>query len=353
VMKKLVLLSLVILMLAVLVQASPPARRLLGEDDHDHDHDHGDHDHGSESSSVETWEKWVYGLLASVIVSVMSLIGILVFVVKDKWLEKVQSHLLMFSAGTLLGASFFGLIPETFETIGLEIQTSTLILAGIVFSLAIEVFLNGFHQHQRAISRKLDMEALNVQIPAESDGVVSDPKAVDQPADIAKLEDAESDAELEKAQKETMIAVNLVGDAVHNFIDGILIGVTFASSTSSGVTTTLAVVLHEIPQEIGDFMILRHAGMSIKKALFWNFCSACTAILGAIIGIAAGESSESFANHCLPFAAGIFISLALVQIIPSMMRTLKTTRDHLLAWAFGALGLGLLLLSSLVIEHDH
>ena len=345
------------LLLLILVQASAalPLRRLLSEGE-------VDHDHGSESSSVETWEKWVYGLLASVIVSVMSLIGILVFVVKDKWLEKVQSHLLMFSAGTLLGASFFGLIPETFETIGLEIQTSTLILAGIVFSLAIEVFLNGFHQHQRAISRKLAADQGEgdgslegtvelAELPPVANGCDFEiPPAA---AEIAQLENEDSDEQYEEVQRMTMITVNLSGDALHNLIDGILIGVSFASDSSSGVTTTLAVILHELPQELGDFMILRHAGMSIKSALCWNFFTACTAIVGAVIGIAAGESSEAFANHCLPFAAGIFIALALVQLIPGVMRQARTLKDHLYSAIFGSLGLGLILISTLVINHDH
>jgi len=117
--------------------------------------------------------------------------------------------------------------------------------------------------------------------------------------------------------------MNLIGDGVHNLIDGMLIGASYTVSIPIGIATTLAVILHEIPQEIGDFGVLLHAGLSIKKAFAFNFLSALTAILGAIISLFAGSHIEGYSSILLPITAGGFIYIAGSDLIPELQYECK------------------------------
>ena len=115
----------------------------------------------------------------------------------------------------------------------------------------------------------------------------------------------------------------LFTDGFHNLIDGIIIGVSFLVSIPIGVATTLAVVLHEIPQEIGDFAVLIHSGYSKKRALWLNFLSALTAVLGMFIAIIFGNMALSFTIWVIPIAAGGFIYIAVADLIPELQKTTK------------------------------
>ena len=110
----------------------------------------------------------------------------------------------------------------------------------------------------------------------------------------------------------------LIGDAVHNLIDGLIIAASFLASPIIGFTTTLAIILHEIPQELGDFGVLVHGGFKKSRALFLNFLTALTALLGGIIGYFI--SSESVIGFFLPFAAGGFIYIAASDLIPELKK---------------------------------
>jgi zinc and cadmium transporter len=112
--------------------------------------------------------------------------------------------------------------------------------------------------------------------------------------------------------------MNLIGDAVHNFIDGLIIGASYLTSLQIGITTTLAVMLHEIPQEIGDFSVLMYGGFKRSKALLLNFVTALTAIAGTIISLIIGSYFNSLTNFLLPFAIGNFIYIALSDLIPEL-----------------------------------
>ena len=106
-----------------------------------------------------------------------------------------------------------------------------------------------------------------------------------------------------------------------NFIDGIIIGASFLISVPVGLATTLAVILHEIPQEIGDFAVLLHSGYTKKRALWLNFLSALTAILGAIVLFTIGNMAEVSSFYFLPIAAGGFIYIAVADLIPELHKT--------------------------------
>ena len=193
---------------------------------------------------------WLYSLVSVFIVSLISLVSLLIFSLKEETLKKVLIYLISFSAGGLFGDAFIHLIPESMES-GLEIHhASLLIILGITVSFIMERFLHWRHCHI--------------------------PSSKDHPHPFAYM--------------------NLYGDAVHNFIDGLVVGASYLASVPLGKATTLAVIFHEIPQEFADFGVLIYGGFSKSKALLFNFLTALTAILGAVTAL----SSVSYTHLTLP-----------------------------------------------------
>jgi len=211
-----------------------------------------------------------FSLIASLIISSISLIGLLFFSVNKNFIKKITLFLVSFAVGALLGDAFIHLIPEAFES-NLNVSPSVLILIGILLFFILEKFLLWHHCHE-----------------------------VDCHQDSKHI-----------------IVLNLVGDGIHNFIDGALIAASFNVSYLVGITTTIAVILHEIPQEIGDFGIMVHHGLSIPKAIFYNFLSALTSVLGvAFIFLINFDIS----SYLVPITAGGFIYLAVADLIPELHR---------------------------------
>ena len=137
--------------------------------------------------------------------------------------------------------------------------------------------------------------------------------------------------------------VNLVGDAFHNFLDGVLIaGAFLAGGIPAGLAVTVAVALHEIPQEIGDFAILVHAGYTPGRALLFNLLSALVAFLGAGLVVLIGAESAGLADWLIPFTAGAFIYIAASDLIPEIQREDRPRNAAVLFVAFAA-GIGLML----------
>ena len=217
---------------------------------------------------------WILGLTSVIVISAVSLTGVLVLWLKDKQLEKILLYLVSFSVGGLFGDAFIHLIPEAIEEGGFGISVSLLILFGILFSFVVEKFLQWRHCH----------------IPTSSE----------HPHSFAYM--------------------NLFGDAVHNLIDGLIVGGSYLVSIPIGISTTLAVIFHEIPQELGDFGVLIHGGFNKKKALWFNFLTALTAILGAIIAFVVGTTLVGFIPLLIPFAAGNFIYIAGSDLIPELRK---------------------------------
>ncbi|MFH1420814.1 MAG: ZIP family metal transporter [Candidatus Aenigmatarchaeota archaeon] len=222
-------------------------------------------------------------LLSVVVVSLISLVGVATLSLGLDKLKKILLFLVSFAAGGLLGDAFIHLLPETAKQMGFGFSASVLVLSGIVVSFVAEKFLCWRHCHT--------------------------PTSSEHPHPFA--------------------FVNLFGDAIHNFIDGIIIGASYLVSVPIGLTTTLAVLLHEIPQEIGDFGILIHGGFSARKAVFFNFLTALTAILGVIVVIVFGAIVANISVYLLPFAAGSFIYLATADLIPELHKETKPTKSAL------------------------
>lgn len=217
---------------------------------------------------------WLFGLLSVVIVSLVSAIGIVTLWLNDNKLRKVLLYLVSFSAGSLFGDAFIHLIPEATEGNGFSAHVSILIIIGILSSFFVERVLQWRHCH----------------IPTTSE----------HPHSLAYM--------------------NFFGDSVHNLIDGLIVGGSYLASVPLGISTTLAVVFHEIPQELGDFGVMVYGGLSRRKALWLNFLTALTAVIGASVSLVLGSALEGFVPLLIPFAAGNFIYIAGSDLIPELRK---------------------------------
>ncbi|MEM2102694.1 MAG: ZIP family metal transporter [Candidatus Bathyarchaeia archaeon] len=215
---------------------------------------------------------WLYSLVSVFVVSLISLVGLFTFRLKTDRLKQMLLYFVSFSAGGLFGDAFIHLIPEAVAESGFEMQVSVYILVGITASFIAEKFLQWRHCH----------------IPTS------------------------------KEHPHPFAYMNLFGDAVHNFIDGLIIGGSYLASIPLGIATTLAVVFHEIPQEIGDFGVLIYGGFARSKALFFNFATALTAVFGTIIALSLGFIMQGSVAFLVPFAAGNFIYIAGSDLIPEL-----------------------------------
>ncbi|MFH0955154.1 MAG: ZIP family metal transporter [Candidatus Micrarchaeota archaeon] len=221
---------------------------------------------------------WVFGSV--LVVSLISFIGVFTLSFGEHRVRKILLYLVSFSAGALFGDSFLHLLPQAFQSEDSALLAPISVLAGILVFFVLEKIVHWHHHHT-----------------------------------------------LDKCEHTAKIKVfginNLIGDGLHNFVDGVVIAGSFLVSIPLGVTTTLAVILHEIPQEISDFGVLLHAGFSVKKALFFNFLSALIAMVGAGVIFFAHDSLGFFGNlnlFLVPFTAGGFIYIAGADLVPELQK---------------------------------
>ena len=215
-------------------------------------------------------------LLFTFIGSIVALIGGLVLLINDRFALKISHFLASFAAGVLLGTAFFDLLPEAAhegERLGIDIFLWT--LSGIVIFFIIERFIHWFHHHEEYHEHK------------------------------------------EKESK-TTIPLIIIGDTMHNFIDGVIIAATFLLSAPLGIVTAIAVFAHELPQEIGDFGLLLHKGLKRKNIIFINILSAAFAFLGAIITYILGDTIKDSIPVFISLTAGFFIYIASSDLIPEI-----------------------------------
>jgi zinc and cadmium transporter len=141
--------------------------------------------------------------------------------------------------------------------------------------------------------------------------------------------------------------MNLVGDSLHNFIDGLVIAGAFLVDIKLGIATTIAIAIHEIPQEIGDFGVLIHAGFNKKRALVVNYLVALTVVLGGVVGYFISFSLNNIIPYLLPFAAGGFIYIAASDLMPELRKETNLKRS-ISSFAVFILGIALMLLVKLI-----
>ena len=220
---------------------------------------------------------YIYAFIGVLIISLVSFIGAFTLSLKEEVLKKYIFIFISLSVGALLGDAFIHLIPEAFEGFQDTSLASILIITGIFIFFIIEKFLHWHHHGE-------DKEETHIH-------------------PVGKLV--------------------LFSDGVHNFIDGIIIGASFLVSIPVGIATIIAVILHEIPQEIGDFAVLLHAGYSKTRALWLNFLSALLSFFGLIFIFVLNQFGETITLYFLPIAAGGFIYVAVADLIPELQKTKK------------------------------
>lgn len=209
---------------------------------------------------------------------VFSLVGGLLLLWKTEFTKKIILHLLTFAAGTLLAVSLFDLMPEALEFGDGNLTTVQFwMLVGIVVFFVAELFLRRQHHH---LHHGLEKEV--------------------------------------EAGRGSAPLLITIGDALHNFIDGVAIAAAFLISVPTGIVTALAVAAHEIPQEISDFSILLHAGWTKRQVLLWNVGVALTTVLGGVVAYLLRDELTPFLGPLLAFAAGMFIYIALSNLIPEI-----------------------------------
>ena len=221
-------------------------------------------------------------ILATVVVSLFSLAGIYALSLKEKTLHKILLVLVAFSAGSILGAAYFDLLPEAIEFFEQESLVFIYITLGFVSFFFLERFIYWYHGH---------------------------PHEVDISAELA-----------DRTATKSFAYLNLIGDGIHNFVDGMVIAASFLIGFSVGLATTVAVILHELPQEMGDYGILVYAGLKRGKALLLNFVVALIVVLGGISAAFFMETIEVLSGLLIALAAGGFIYLAASELIPELHR---------------------------------
>jgi len=233
-------------------------------------------------------------------VSLLSLAGVAFIAVGEHKLKQIIFVMVSLAVGSLFGDAIIHLLPGAFEQSPDRVQASVSILAGIFAFFVLEKFLLWRHEH------------------------VLEPGHATHPVGY----------------------MNLLADALHNFIDGMIIAASYMVNYQTGVATTLAVIFHEIPHELGNFFVLLYAGFTKTKALLFNFLSALAAILGTIIALAVGSKVQNFAQMILPLAAGGFIYIAGSDLVPELNKEVRLSKSLVQMIAIGA-GVGLLLLAML------
>jgi len=237
-----------------------------------------------------------YILISTLAVSLISFIGVVTLVLKKKSIDKMFLVMVAFSAGSLIGGSFLHLIPEALKKRPESVSAIFLwIIIGFCAFFILEKFIHWHHHH-----------------------------AMDHP------------------EAKPFSYLILFSDALHNFIDGLVISASFLVAVPAGITATVAVAMHEIPQELGDFGVLVYGGIKTRKALFLNFISAFFAVLGGVLGFFFFEKAEHFALYLLPFAAGNFIYLASSDLIPEI-KSQKDAKSSLFSFLIFISGVALML----------
>lgn len=218
-------------------------------------------------------------LLSVIAVSLVSLIGVFTLSMDAARIRRIATLFVSFAVGALLGDAFIHLIPKTFAgNDPTPLGRSLEILGGILIFFVVEKLLRHTHGPLYEFHHGHD-----------------------------------------HGPRPELAAINVLGDAIHNFIDGVLIGASYLTSTALGISTTVAVLLHEIPQELGDFGILIHSGLSVRRALVVNLASASVAVLGTAIALLVGVSArETVSTALVPVTAGGFVYLAAADLIPEL-----------------------------------
>lgn len=211
------------------------------------------------------------------LISLIAFVGVIGLSLKDEVLDRILLYLVGFAAGALIGGAFLHLLPETVER-STSMNVFLALSSGFLLFFLLEKLI-WRHCHKG------------------------------------------------KCEVHPFAYINLIGDGIHNFIDGLVIAASFLSGAELGIVTSLAVAFHEVPQEIGDFGVLVYGGVKKSKALILNFTVALTAIIGGLVGYFLSSHIGESMILILPFAAGGFIYIAASDLIPELHKEVNPRRS--------------------------
>jgi len=252
----------------------------------------------------------LYPLISVIIISLISVVAAIPLMLKRKVSKHTLLFLLSISVGVLLSTVFIDFIPEALEH-GDSLTIALYIMFGFIAMFVLEKFVH-YHHNKKC-----------------------------------------EDHDCGHSHAYNLAPINLIGDGIHNFIDGLVIAGSYAVNVTLGIAATISIIFHEIPQEIADFGVLLYSGLSRKKALLFNFLSAVTAIVGVILGIFLVGRIDGFTDFIIPFAAGNFIYIAATNLTPQLHRHCKFKETILHIFAI-ILGIAIIVLLTMISPgHAH
>lgn len=232
----------------------------------------------------------LYIIIATLLDGIVAFAGAVTLALKKDTMKKVVGALVAFAAGALIAGAFFHIMPEALNE-GIDpMQMFMLVMLGFVLFFLFEKFLFWHHCHK------------------------------------------------DECTVHPYTYLILFGDGIHNFIDGLIIAAAFLVDVGFGIVTTVMIIAHEFPQELGDFAVLVHGGMKRRKALFYNFLSQLTAVVGGIVGFFIGSAISAFVPFMLSVAAGGFIYIGASDLIPQLHEE-KNLKKSLASFAFFIIGI--------------
>ncbi|GLD99476.1 hypothetical protein PINS_up008195 [Pythium insidiosum] len=341
--------------------------------------DEQSHSHSHATPRKASWKVWLKTMAAVGVVTLLAVIGLVLLMIRESLLQRLMDALVALSAGALFGAAFIHILPESIEFFDpygqMNLTLSMIFTTGFVGAMVIEMFLevlvarvgggDGHHGHNhghshgrispRASALKLLSPAVN-STPAGEQGFTEIEGSGQSPRPSEKSTTALTSTSkwslsVDWARIKPMAYIILLGDLFHNFVDGILIATAFlACDDALGVSVTLSAILHEVPQEFCDFIILIDAGFTSFQAIFFNFLSALSAFLGAAIILSAVEVTKEAMGLLLGFGAGTLTYIAATDLLPRALRV-TNFRDFFVHLALFGAGVGFLALTTLYHVH--
>jgi zinc and cadmium transporter len=265
---------------------------------------------------------WAAALLSVLAISLVSLAGVFTLSLGPDRLQRVIFLLVALAVGAMLGGALLHLIPESYHALGHGPLTGLLVLAGIVAFFVLEKFLHWQHEHGA-------------------------PEAIEGATGHAPGGHGHGGH-----RHEPFALMSLVGGVAHNAIDGAIVAASYLVSIETGIVTTLAVILHEIPQEIGSFGVLVYGGYAPRRALLFNFASGLVGVLSAGLTLLLGAQIAGVATYLLPITAGAFLYIAGSDLIPELNRrhSYPATKS---VWQLVMILLGVGLMALPLLWHAH
>ncbi len=245
---------------------------------------------------------------------------------------RLLSPLVSFAIGALLGAAFLEILPHAFEAPGItDTHTVTLVvLLGILAFFLLEKMVIWRHCHTHDCDVHGGTSVAQGRMPGATDvhggtNVAIAPSGEAQNAHrMSKATDVHGGTahahahDVDQARNAATGKLILIGDGIHNMVDGVLIAAAFLADFHLGVVTSIAVIAHEIPQELGDFAILLHSGYSNSKALFFNVATSLTTVIGGVAAYYFLSGVQQIVPYVLAIAASSFIYIAVADLIPGL-----------------------------------